>query len=140
MAMTTAVSDLKTLLATMSPRLNEKHVAYVTTQTPIAIVSKLSEGSLIGSFVEPEGTTLFIELQAAEDLKLPVLLRAAWITLTVHSALEAFGLTAAFAKALADEQISSNVVAAAFHDHIFVPVADADRTMAALKKLQMLSV
>ncbi len=137
--MPTAVSDLKTLLATMSPRLNEKHVAYVTTRTPMEIISKLKEGSLIGSFVEAEGTTLFIELQVAEDLKLPVLMRAAWITLTVHSALEAFGLTAAFAKALADEQISSNVVAAAFHDHVFVPIADADRAMAALRKLQMAS-
>jgi hypothetical protein len=57
------------------------------------------------------------------------------ISLDVHSSLEAVGLTAAFATALGNEGISANVIAAYYHDHIFVPTADAERAVAALKAL-----
>ncbi len=57
------------------------------------------------------------------------------ITLTVHSSLEAVGLTAAVATALTEAGISANVVAAFFHDHIFVPAADADQAVAVLLAL-----
>ena len=52
-----------------------------------------------------------------------------------HSSLEATGLTATFATALAKGNISCNVVAAYYHDHIFVAKKDAERAMEALKKL-----
>ena len=58
-----------------------------------------------------------------------------WITLDVHSSLEAVGLTAAVSAALAEENISCNVVAAYYHDHLFVPVADAERAMETLMRL-----
>ena len=45
---------------------------------------------------------------------LSVLFRAAWISLTVHSDLEAVGLTAAFSTALGQAGVSCNVVAGAF--------------------------
>jgi hypothetical protein len=57
------------------------------------------------------------------------------ITLTIHSALQAVGLTAAVAGALAAEGISANVVAGFYHDHIFLPASDAHRAMAALRRL-----
>ena len=43
------------------------------------------------------------------------------ITLTVHSSLKSVGLTAAVTSKLAEYEISANVVAAYYHDHIFVP-------------------
>jgi hypothetical protein len=55
--------------------------------------------------------------------------------LTVHSSLEAVGLTAAVSKALTEANISCNVVAAYYHDHIFVPVKDAKQAMRVLEKL-----
>jgi uncharacterized protein len=58
------------------------------------------------------------------------------ITLTVHSSLEAVGLTAALSARLAREGIGANVVAAFHHDHIFVPSADAESALTALKALQ----
>ncbi|HCH64870.1 MAG TPA: acetyltransferase, partial [Deltaproteobacteria bacterium] len=67
---------------------------------------------------------------------LSVLFRAAWITLTVHSDLQAVGLTAAVASALTAVGVSCNVVAGAHHDHLFVPEGMADRAMAALRDLQ----
>ena len=60
---------------------------------------------------------------------------ASWITLTVHSSLEAVGLTAAFSKALAEKGISCNVVAAFYHDHLFVRQQDAAAAMETLKGL-----
>jgi hypothetical protein len=57
------------------------------------------------------------------------------ITLRVHSSLSAVGLTAAFSAALTREGVSANVIAGYYHDHIFVPVADAARAMIALEGL-----
>jgi hypothetical protein len=44
-------------------------------------------------------------------------------------------MTAAMSAALTAEGVSANVVAAYYHDHIFVPAADADKAMAALASL-----
>ena len=84
---------------------------------------------------EPEGRTLVLPRQRADELGLPYEFVAAWITLHVHSALDAVGLTAAFATALTAEGISANVVAGYFHDHLFVPEDRADDAMRALRRL-----
>ncbi|MNG35746.1 hypothetical protein D3C84_1225580 [compost metagenome] len=60
---------------------------------------------------------------------------AAWITLQVHSSLAAVGLTAAFASALGQANISCNVIAGYHHDHLFVAQADAERALAVLRQL-----
>jgi hypothetical protein len=60
---------------------------------------------------------------------------SAWITLTVHSSLESVGLTAAFSTALANKGISCNVVAAYYHDHIFVNLKDAPGAMQVLESI-----
>ena len=65
----------------------------------------------------------------ANQLNLNYSFIASWISLTIHSSLEAVGLTAAFSKALADNGISCNVVAAFYHDHIFVDQKDAKKVM-----------
>jgi uncharacterized protein len=66
---------------------------------------------------------------------LPVAFTAAWITLNVHSDLAAVGLTAAFSGALGQAGISCNVVAGVHHDHLFVPIDQAQRAMEALHAL-----
>jgi hypothetical protein len=88
------------------------------------------------TFRETEGYTLIIARAQADVLGFTYGFVAAWITLTVHSSLEAVGLTAAFSRALADAGISCNVVAGFYHDHIFVPEGDANAAMAALQSLK----
>jgi len=134
--MRNSICDLTLLLASMEPVLNPVEVAYVTFARGEDCPFALSGDAVIGTFREPEGLTVIIEYEAALEAGLPVVLRAAWISLTVHSDLAAVGLTAAFATALGDAGISCNVVAAAWHDHIFVPVDDAGAAMAALRQLQ----
>ncbi|HEX7684070.1 MAG TPA: ACT domain-containing protein [Trinickia sp.] len=130
--MSQPVSDLAELLASMQPALNEG--AYVF--SCVKADKDLSRLEPLATFREREGLTVIIDEPTAVREDLPVLFRAAWITLTVHSDLEAVGLTAAVAEALTKAGISCNVVAAAFHDHIFVPVERAADAMAQLTDLQ----
>ena len=55
------------------------------------------------------------------------------ISLGVHSSLDAVGLTAAFSARLAEAGISANVVAATYHDHIFVQWDRREEALAALR-------
>ena len=89
----------------------------------------------IATFVEAEGLTLVLkkDLAQAASLKFEGTFRQ--ITLTVHSSLEAVGLTAAVSAKLAAYGISANVLAAYYHDHIFVPSAKAEQALLALQEL-----
>lgn len=77
-------------------------------------------------------TTLVLPVEAARRAGLDVVVEMAWLSLTVHSSLDAVGLTAAFSKFLGDEGISCNVLAGYHHDHILVPADRADDAIAAL--------
>jgi len=86
-------------------------------------------------FKEEEAITIIVKKEIADKLNFAYSFISSWITLTVHSSLEAIGLTAAFSKALSDNGISCNVVAAFYHDHIFVNEKDAVKAMDVLNKL-----
>ena len=95
-------TSLATLLRSMSPQLNDGE--YVFCSLPDR--SLLQDCEVLGSFREREGLTVILPRQQAERLGLGFDYVAAWITLNVHSALEAVGLTAAFAGALGKAGIS----------------------------------
>jgi hypothetical protein len=126
------VSDLRELLRHMQPVLNQG--VYVYTCVPFD--HDLSRLQVLASIREQEGLTLVMEEPQALMAGLPILFRAAWISLHVHSDLQAVGLTAAFANALGAVGISCNVIAGAHHDHIFVPLEKAKAAMQALQDLQ----
>lgn len=84
---------------------------------------------------EDEGPTYVVEFDEAEALGAPADPEFAWLTLTVHSSLEAVGLTAAVSRALANAGIACNVIAAYHHDHLLVPVGRADAAMRLLRAL-----
>ncbi len=133
--MNKAVSDLAMLLRSMEPELHTGVYAYCVAPHG----TDLSALSPVATVSESEGLTLILPEAQAVQAGFAVLFRAAWITLTVHSDLQAVGLTAAFATALGQAGISCNVVAGAYHDHIFVPVEQAKSALAALKALQQTS-
>jgi hypothetical protein len=85
--------------------------------------------------LEAEGTTLVLPIGEAELAGLTGSYRCSWITLGVTSALEAVGLTAAFATALTRDGISCNVIAGFHHDHLFVPTGSAPAALSALAAL-----
>jgi hypothetical protein len=129
--MATGITDLDTLLKTMTPVLNEGDYVFCT----LSDLSAISTADITCFFREQEGITVIIPQQLADKLQLHYSFVAAWITLTVHSSLEAVGLTAAFATALSAQNISCNVVAAYHHDHIFVAQRDANKAMKILQQL-----
>ena len=125
------VTGLDDLLASLEPALVEGRFVYASVPAA-ALAEHLSRGP-IGPFREEEGITLILPADAAEGLSASAPMRT--ITLTVHSSLEAVGLTAAFATALTGQGISANVVAGYYHDHIFVPERDAERALETLRAL-----
>ena len=86
--------------------------------------------------VEDEGTTMVLRVDDARAAHLSYDVEMAWLTLAVHSSLDAVGLTAAFSRALGDDGISCNVLAGYHHDHLLVPVDRADDAIAALHALR----
>ena len=91
--------------------------------------SDFSEHSsdILMSFRESEGFTLILKKSAADSTGISYTGTYRFLTIKVHSSLEAVGLTAFISKALADALIPANVVAAFYHDHIFVPSDMATR-------------
>jgi hypothetical protein len=90
----------------------------------------------IGSFVEDEGLSLILPRTEAVRLGLIFDMTMRQITLMVYSNLDGVGLSATVAGALAEKGIPANIVAAAQHDHIFVPSRQADDAMKVLRDLQ----
>ena len=121
------------MIAGMSPVLRDGRFVFVS--LPVQAVT----GDLIDAAVavirEEEGVTLILPFDTAKASRLPCDLPMRQITLTVHSALEGVGLTAAFSAELARHDIPSNVVAGYYHDHIFVPEGRGDDAVAAIKEL-----
>ena len=124
-------TNLQALLTNMTPHLNEGEYVFCTVDK----IEKMDLNKVLGIFKEAEAVTVIINKSLADKLGLAYSYIAAWITLTVHSSLDAVGLTAAFSNALADNGISCNVVAAFYHDHIFVRKEDAEKAMLVLNNL-----
>ncbi len=124
--------NLAILLKNMKPQLQTGDFVFCTVSNSY----KIDLSQIIGSFKEEEGITLILSKVYADELNLEYFSIMSWITLQVHSALEAVGLTAAFSKVLAENNISCNVVAGYYHDHIFVPKKDADKAVQLLYSLK----
>lgn len=113
------VGDLRGMLAGMAPVLDARRWRF-------APVEGAPPADAFAIIREDEGVAAIVSDQAGAFAR---------ITLTVHSALDGVGLTAAVASALAARGIACNVVAGFHHDHLFVPWARGDEALAVLQRL-----
>ena len=127
----TGIVELQELLKSMSPALRPGEFVFCTVSGSYADYAHLNP---LASFIEAEGLTLILSVDAAEKAQIVYESTFKQITLTVHSSLEAVGLTAAVAAKLTAYDISANVVAAFYHDHIFVPTTKAEEALSALNE------
>jgi hypothetical protein len=127
----TGETDLKKLLKSLKPKQIVGEYVFCVVEN----LSSVGTNDIVMLFKEEEGTTVILKKELADQRQLTYSLVLSWITLTVHSSLEAVGLTAAFSKVLAEKNISCNVVAGYYHDHIFIDVKDAEQAMTILGNL-----
>ena len=125
-------TNLSELLSKLNPVLQDGEYVFVSVENGVVI----DFSDALGTFKEKEGTTLILDKKKADELHLNYDYIASWISLTVHSSLEAVGLTAAISNALAVQNISCNVVAAYYHDHIFVHKKDTQLAIEVLRNLK----
>lgn len=81
---------------------------------------------------EDEATSIVLDTDLARSRGVEVDLELAWLTLRVHSSLEAVGLTAIVSARLASAGIPCNMLAGFYHDHVLVPADRAAEAMAAV--------
>ena len=129
----TGETDLNILLQKMKPELHQGEYVF----TNVENTDNISREDIICEFKEAKGTTVIIEREKADSIGLNYEVVTSWITLNIHSSLEAVGFTAAFSTALAKQNISCNVIAGYYHDHIFVKQINAKKAMAILKSLSI---
>jgi len=121
-------TNLQSLISNMEPVLNEGEYVFST----VTDIDSIPRKDTICEIKEKEGVTVILSIENAKKLGLSFEYLAAWITLNIHSSLEAVGLTAAFATELGKNNISCNVVAGYYHDHIFVDIKDKEKAMQVL--------
>jgi hypothetical protein len=126
-----AERNLSKLLSGMDPIQNPGRYVFCTVRTSV-VPSGLAP---VATLVEPEGLSIVVTQDDADANGLTYQYVAAWITLRIHSALDAVGLTAAISTRLAENGISCNVVAGYYHDHLFVAIDDGHRAVELLRGL-----
>lgn len=124
-------TNLQQLIKHMQPMLHPESYVFVCTET----VDSLDMNKVFARINEPEGITLILTKAQADEWRLTYSSEFSLITLQIHSSLDAVGLTAAFSTALAKYDISANVVAGFYHDHILVAKKDASKAVEVLQAL-----
>jgi hypothetical protein len=122
------ISELVALFRASAAKLNQG--VYVYSIVPIS--TDLSRVNTIAIFNEIEGVTVIVSEFEAIKAKLPILFRVAWITLTKPYNPR----VAQLSQALRELGLSCNIVAAVYHNHLFVPVDVAAEAMERLRQAE----
>ena len=123
--------NLARLLASLTTTAREGEFAFVARPAADPSLAAVAHAMVR----ENEGITYVMPCEVADARGLPYDFRAAWLTFGVHSALDAVGLTAAVATALARHGIPCNVLAGFHHDHLLVSADRRDDALAVLADL-----
>lgn len=123
-------TDLAAMLRTISVSKRPDPVTMVSVAEPVGV-----GGGVLAELIEAEGVTVVATVAEAQRRGWATDFVAHWLTVDVHSSLEAVGLTAAMSAVLTTHGIPCNVLAGFHHDHLLVPV---EHTQAALDALHSL--
>lgn len=126
--------DLDKLLVLLQPKLLPGE--FVFCSIPPVPFSELDRLSPLACYFEDEGMSMILRKATAVAHDLPHTDVFRCITLSVHSSLNAVGFTAAVANKLAAHNIPANVVAAFYHDHVYVPIDRAEEALRLLTEFQ----
>lgn len=124
-------TDLAAILASLKAIRRPGSFTFVSVADPIDV----SDHAVESMIRENEGITLVLSHDAAEARGLEVGYDLAWLTLDVHTSLEAVGVTALVAETLSNRGIPCNVIAGYYHDHVLVPTDRADEAADAIDGL-----
>jgi hypothetical protein len=116
----------------MRPEISGDSFVFCTTKADIGQIIELDPWAIIK---EEEGYTFILTKNSAEKNSITYEEIYKRITLNVHSSLDAVGLTAVVSTELAKSNISANVVAGYYHDHIFIQAEKAEIALRILKQL-----
>ena len=122
-----AINDLEELLSSMAPELLAGEYVFCT--IPNGTYDDSRSLSPLATFMESEGLTIVVNKDNADKSGFEYDGVFRCITLTVYSSLEAVGLTAAVSTKLSEHRISANIIAAYYHDHVFIPSGVADKAL-----------
>ncbi|TBR12950.1 MAG: ACT domain-containing protein [Lysobacter sp.] len=128
----TGETHLPNILASLDVDVRHGTYAVISRRTPDAAADAVAEARI----TEAEGITYVVPESFARARAEPPGFVAAWLSLRVHSALNAVGVTAAVAGVLAERGIACNVLAGHFHDHLLVPAERRDDAIAAIRSLR----
>jgi len=126
-------TNLDVLISTMQPVLHGTEYVFCTLPPGQPQPSLLAP---VATFREAEGLTLIVTAAEASQAGLAATYPCRWITLNVHSSLEAVGFLARITTHLAAHGISVNPVSSYFHDHLFVPAARAEEALRLLEEMR----
>lgn len=125
------IVELEELLSSMRPEIKSGEFVFCAVEGDLIDYVHLNP---ISTFIELEGLTLVLAKSVADEAGIEYESVFKQITLTIHSSLDAVGLTAEFAKKLTSKGISANVIAGYYHDHIFVHTEKAQQALEALQE------
>ncbi len=124
--------DLSEVLHTLQVSCDE--VRYGFASVTEAAISRSEQ--VLGTFREDEGLTVIATQEYFEREGIAHQGPFARLTIEVYTSLELVGLTALLAAELAEREIPANVIAAYFHDHIFVPYDVRAKALEAIMELK----
>ena len=120
-------TNLREILRRLDPELLEEPFVFAKLdEQQVHLLEGLQPFAVV---FEGGGTTVICKHRHTLAHTLEMSSLFACIHLTVHSSLNAVGLTAIVSQALANAQISANMVAGYLHDYIFVPYERRDEAM-----------
>ena len=128
----TGETHLPNILANLEVDVRAGTFFVLTRRSPDAAADAVAEARI----TEAEGITYVVPEAYARACGEPPGFVASWLSLRVHSALNAVGVTAAVSGALAGRGIACTVIAGFHHDHLLVPAARRDDAIAAIRSLR----